>query len=319
MIGLREDAVRIFFLGVEVYAFGLYAALGAALALAALALLLRRGKWKRGTAPLTGVMALGLGFLVSRLFFGTMEGAMGEILPPWAMLRFNTGGYSMMGALLGACMGGILAARLTGQSAKKMLDLLAPCLMLFIACERLGEGYIEGYGVSRTLTDPLLQGTFLAVEREYGWCLATYLMEAFVGLVLAVILLRDIHQKRRAGDVFLLFLLLFGGTQVLLESLRYDGHMTVKAFVRLEMIMAMMLLSGGLIVLAVRQWKKRRGLALAALLSIPAAAGLGVEIEFMIDHSQISHYLLYLAFLMLLAVPVCLGLRLRREGYDGKA
>ena len=31
---MREDAVKIFFLGVEVYGFGLYAALGAALGLA---------------------------------------------------------------------------------------------------------------------------------------------------------------------------------------------------------------------------------------------------------------------------------------------
>lgn len=320
MIGLREDAAKVFFLGVEVYAFGLYVALGLALAMIALTLLLRKGKWKGGTAPLTGILAIGIGFLVSRLFFGVMEGAMGQMLPPWAMLRFETGGYSMMGALLGACAGGILSARLTGQNRARMLDLLAPCLLLFIACERLGEGYIEDYGVSRIsdiMRDSPLRGTFLAVEDRFGVRLATYLPESFTALVLAIVMLRDLDDCRRPGDTYLKFLLLFGATQILMESLRYDGHMTVKAFVRLEMIIAMLLLSSALIVLAIRRWKERRGLALAALISIPAVAGLGVMLEFMIDHAGVSHYLLYLTFILILAAPVWLGLRLRKETKHG--
>lgn len=319
MIGLREDAVKVFFLGVEVYAFGLYVALGLALALIVLALLMRKGKWKGGSVALTGVLALIGGFLVSRLFFSVMEGVLGQALPLWAMLRFETGGYSMMGALLGACMGGILAARITGQSAPRMLDVLAPCLLLFIACERLGEGYIEDYGVSRMMQDGLLQGTFLTVKGDYGIRFATYLAESFTALVLSILLLRDLDARRRAGNTFVKFLILFGATQILMESLRYDGHMTVKAFVRLEMIIAMLLLSAALILLSVRQWKKHRFLSLAALISIPAVVGLGIWLEFMLDHGGMSHYLLYLVYILLLAVPVYLGLRLRREDDGGKA
>ena len=313
MIAMREDAVKTFFLGVEVYAFGIYVALGMALALVVLFLLLRREKWKQGTAALTGVLAVSVGFLVSRLFFGLMDEALGQAMPLWAMARLNNGGYSMMGALLGASMGGILAAGLTKQSAPRMLDLLAPALLLFVACERLGEGHIEEFGVSRTLTDTLFQGTFLGVEGEYGWRLATYLLESFVMLLLALVLLKDLGGHHRAGDTFLLFLLLFGGCQVLLESLRYDRHMTVKAFVKLQQVMAMALLGAGVITLAVRRWKTRHMLAVAALIAIPLTVGLGVLIEFMIDRTRISHYLLYLAFLLVVAVPVVLGIRLRKE------
>lgn len=312
MIALREDAVKICFLGVEVYAFGLFAALGAALALVVLALLVRKGPWKKGTAALTGLLSGIIGLIVSRLFFGCMDGALGQLMPPWAMLRLNTGGFSMMGALLGACMGAILTAKCTKQSAPRLLDLLAPALMLFVACERLGEGYIEDFGVSRTMTDLLLQHTFLVVESGYSLRLATYLIESFLAVALCLVLLRDGARPRRAGDTFLVFLLLFGATQVLMESLRYDQHMTVKAFVKLQQIIAMMLLGAGVILLAVRGWQTKRRLAAAALASIPAAVGLGVAIEFMIDRTQISHYLLYAVFLAALSVPVILGLRLRR-------
>ena len=310
---MREDAVKNFFLGVEVYTFGLYAALGMALAMILLALLLRRAKWRKGTAALAGCLAIGLGFLLSRLFFGLMDQNLGQAMPLWAMLRFNSGGYSMTGALLGACMGAIAAARLTKQSAPRLLDFLAPPLLLFVACERLGEGFIEDFGISRSLTDTLLQGTFLAVKGDYSWRLCTYLVESFAALVLCLVLLRDLAGNRRAGDTFLLFLLLYGACQVLMESLRYDQHMTVKAFVKLQQIIAMMFLGAGVIALAIRRWKERRGLALIALISVAVAVGLGVAIEFMIDRTQISHYILYLAFAIVLAVPVWLGIRLRRE------
>ena len=303
VIVMREDAVKVFFLGVEVYAFGLYVALGLVLALVVLALLMRKEKWRDGTAALTGVLAMGLGFAVSRLFFGLMDGSLG-----------HTGGYSMIGALLGACMGGILAARLMKKQPARLLDLLAPALLLFVACERLGEGYIEGFGVSRTLTDSLLEGTFLTVGGDYGWRLATYHLDSFTALVLSLVLLWDLTRKRRAGDTFVLFLLLYGATQVLLESLRYDQHMTVKAFVKLQQIMDMMLLGAGVTILSVRNWKTRRGLALAAVIALGLAVGVGVAIEFMIDRTKISHYVLYLCFLADMAVPVWLGLRLRKEG-----
>ena len=312
MTVLREDAEKIWFLGVEVYAFGLYVCLGLALAMLVMGVLVRRGKgrWASGTAALTGVLSIGIGFLVSRLFFGLMDGIAGQPMPLWALVRFNSGGYSMIGALLGACMGAVLSARITRQSAPRLLDLLAPALLLFIACERLGEGHIEDFGVSRKLTVDLPESLFLVSDGR----LNTYLLESFSAVVLAIVLLRDLSMKRREGDTFLEFLLLFGAVQVLMESLRKDGHMTVNAFVRLEMILSMMLLGCGVIVLFIRSVKRRPALSWAALISVFAAVGLGVLIEFKIDRSQISHYLLYAAFIAVLAVPTALGMLLRKEG-----
>ena len=312
-MSMWEEASKTFFLGVQVYSFGLYTALGLALALILLAMQLKKAGWKPGTAALTGVLSIVLGLAVSRLMYGCMDVILGRIMPLWAMLRLTDGGYSMMGALLGACMGAILAARWTRQNAARLLDFLAPSFLLFVACQRLGEGYIEDYGISRALQYDLFKGSFLAVEVSSDWCLATYLIESFLALVLCLVLIRDVKNSRRSGNAFLLFMLLFGGTQVLMESLCHDGHMTINSFVRVEQIIAMMLLCFAVIVLAKRQWKKHRTLALVSLLLIPVVTAAGVGIEFMIDRTNISRYLLYLAFIALIAVPAGLGIRLRRE------
>ena len=72
-----------------------------------------------------------------------MDESLGQTMPLWAMLQVNTGGYSMMGALIGASIGAVISAKLTKQSPARLLDFLTPCLLLFAACERLGEGCIE--------------------------------------------------------------------------------------------------------------------------------------------------------------------------------
>ena len=313
MFALREDAPTLSILGVQVYSFGLYVAVGLALGLLLLAFLLKKYNAKPGTAPLTGALAMGCGFVLSRLFFGYMDESLGQTMPLWAMLRVNTGGYSMMGALIGACFGTVIAAKLTKQSPARLLDLLAPCLLLFAACERMGEGCVEEFGISRFLSDELFKGSFLAEETDFGLRLHTYMIESAVMLVLALILFFDLSAKRKAGDTFLKFLLLFGGAQILLESLRYDQHMTIKAYVKLQQVMAMMLLGAGVITMAIRGWKHYRKLAVAALAFIPVCVGAGVGIEFMIDRTAVSHYLLYAAFLIVVGVQTALGLKLRKE------
>ena len=314
MPALREDAVLTPFLGGSVYTFGLYAAAGLLLAAAALGLLGRKVKLPAGTAPLQALFSLVIGFLLSRLLYGMLDESLGAVMPLWAMVRFDTGGYSLYGALAGACIGAALAARLTHAAPGRCLDILAPAFLLFTAAERLGEGCIEGFGLSRGLTIPAFCQPWLSVVDDYDtWFLMTWRLECLTALVLCAVLAADLWKNHRPGRTFFKFMLLFGATQIIFESLRYDGHMTVRSFVRMEQIFSMVLLGTAVIILSVRQWHRRRGLALAALISIPAVTGIAVGIEFMIDRTDISRLLLYIVFIALVAVPAVLGFRLLRE------
>ena len=379
-----EDAQRF---QIEVYAFGVFVALGMAAALIALALLLRKAAWKKGTAPLTGLLAMTAGFAVSRLFLCFLaQNNLSGPMPIQGVFMVTAGGYSMMGALLGASMGAVAAARITRQSPARLLDYLAPCLMLFVIFERLGEGYGETgglFGVSRPLTSSFLASSFLAVHSGSESYLAVYYLEAAAALALALALLLDLRRTRRPGDTYVLMLLLFGGAQVVFESIRHDGHMvrTLNSFVHVQHVIAILMVLAAVIVLCGRRRMKMRdalataavsvllcaGLALGlfllsrhhpssvlaealiyifaalipvaagvwgvvcsirkkkclpclALASVLLTAGFCVGTEFGIDGAPVGRPMLFMLYAIAVAVPVCLGILLRREeaGY-GKA
>lgn len=318
MIALWEEAQKRVLFGIEVYAFGLYCAFGAGLYLLVLCMQCKRAGLKKGTAPLVGALSMAMGFIGARILFCGLDTTLSSGFSLPGVLMVTGGGYSMMGALFGAGAGVMLGAHWTHQSDRRLMDLAAPAMMLFVACERLGEGYIPDFGVSRPLLGDFFKGTFLAVEGAYEWCLATYLLESFAALVLAVVLLRDSGHAKKQGSTAILAMLLYGGVQTLMESLRYDRHMSL-SFVGMQQVIAMMMLGIPLIVLALVKRRRRPKLSLAALISVPLTALLGVALEFAIDRTEINRYLLYAVYTLLLAVPLVLGIRLRKEdGNDGK-
>ena len=310
---LWEEAEKTALLGMEIYSFGLYCALGALLSLVMLLLLCQREKMKKGTAPLMALCMMAGAMILSRLFFSLLDRSLGAMIPfKWA-LNLTTGGYSMVGALLGGALGAALAGKISGQKPLRLAEIALPALLLFVACERLGEGTQLEFGVSRPLLGDALKGSFLSVEGDYDWYLATYLLESFAAVILALVLLRDLSMKRRAGDTVLLALILYGASQTVLESLRYDRHLSF-SFVGAQHIAALLMLGTAVIILAVRKLKTNKKLALAAIVSIPLAAGLGVGLEFAIDRTEINRYLLYLIYILLIAAPAWMGVRLRKEG-----
>lgn len=307
-----EEAEKFSFLGAQVYSFGVYCALGAVLGLLVLFLQLHREKFKKGTMPLCGLCMILGAFLGSRLLFCLLDQSLGGMMPLKGFFMVTAGGYSMVGALLGGVLGAALSGKISGQKKMRLAELAIPSLLLFAACERLGEGTLAEFDVSRPLLGDLLKGSFLSVEGDYDWYLATFLLESFAALILALVMMQDLGKKRRAGDSLLLFLILYGGVQTIMESLRYDRHMSF-SFVGAQHIAAIAMLGVAVIILACRNMKKKKGLALAGIISIPLVVGLGLGLEFAIDRTEVNRYLLYAAYILLVAAPMYLGIRLRKE------
>ncbi len=307
---LYEEAARVSLFGLEMYTYGLYAALGAAAAALMYAWLCRQSGLKKGTASLTLALALPLAFALSRLLFCLLDASARDMLSLRLLLKFSGGGHSMYGALAGAALGAFLAARITGQKALALMDLLAPALLMFIAVERLGESVLElPFGVSRPLTDEAMQGSVLAVRGEYESYLRTYLLESFAAFVLVVAVQICRRNYRRAGSALTLAALLYGAAQTIFESLRFDAHMRV-SFVGMQQVASMALLLITLLALAVRMRRDNKRLSLAAFVAAPLSLALGILIEFMIDRSGLNRFALYAAFTLVVAVPAYLGVRL---------
>ncbi len=315
---LWDEAEKITILGLEMYRYGFFLALGMIAAAAAIGFLCYAKSCKKGTAPLLLFLSMLLGAVFSRLGFCLMNQELGFMMPFKSWFNITGGGWSMIGLVGGVMAAGWLAGKITKQHAGITLDVAACSLPAFLALERIGEDCIPDFNYSRALDSTFLNGTFLTISDEYGaYYLATRRLAAIVMVILFILLLIDQMHLKRDGNTCLEFLMLFGAASVILESLRYDRFLSI-TFVGLEQVLSAVLLFIGVLIPALRYRKTRKGLAVAAPVSVLLAAGIGVALEFALDRTSFNKILLYVIFIIVIAVPVFLGMKLRRPPENSK-
>ena len=312
---MYTQAATFVILGQSVYIYGLF--LSVACLLAGSLLLLKTRKTtlqQKNAAALTCLLSPMLGLFFARLVYVTAEVNFAPFLSFQNAVNLRLGGLSMYGTLIGAVLGAFISARLGGLKKSEWLDVITPSLFLFIAVARLGEQYTT-LGISRPLVTGVLDHTFLAVCDEFDAYLRTYLLESAAALILCAACFLYNKKQRRAGDVFLFGALLFGASQTLFESLRFDAHIRF-SFIGLHQVLSAALFSGVMISLAVRliKQKSHQRLAVLSISLILPLLGAIIGIEFMIDRSQVNKWLSYAIYMTVLIIPCYLGLTmLKRE------
>lgn len=292
-----------------VFLYGLWVMLGAMALLLVFAWNAKKRALPQGASALYGALALPLGLICSRLLFCLLDFRFHDIFSLRAAAMFWGGGYSMIGALLGAALAGWLTARITKAQPLRVLDALTPALLAFILFARLGEGATELLGRSRTLTWEALANSPLAYNDGYDGYLRTYLLEAATAAALFCILQRALYREKKPGQVLFTGMLLLGCTQILWESLRFDSHMRY-GFVSMQMILFACMFAAPLILFAARCGKKAM---IAAIALVIFAAGGAVGLEFMIDRSDVNNIIVYLLYIVLLALPIAAGLHWKKR------
>ncbi len=311
-MNLWDEAEKINILGLEVYRYGFFVALGMIAAAAVIGFLCYAKTCKKGTAPVLLLLSILFGTVFSRLGFCLMNQELGFMMPVSSWFNITGGGWSMIGLVGGVMLAGWIAGKVTGQHAGITLDIAACALPLFLALERIGEDCIPDFNYSRALDSTFLNNTFLTFSDEYGACyLATRRLAAIVMVILFIILLIDLMHLKRDGNTCLEFLMIFGAASIILESLRYDRFLSI-TFVGLEQVLSAVILFIGVTIPAVRCGKKAKGLAVAAPLSVLLAAGIGVALEFALDRTSFNKILIYVVFVLVITVPVILGMKLRK-------
>ena len=312
-----EDVQSFPFLGLTVYKYGLLLAAAAAFWLLVSGMLAKTKKLPANTVLLTGVLAIPMGLIFARLLYclvslGYFLDTIGQ---PVAMLYFWDGGLSMMGALLGVSLAALIAARIRKVRFGVLADVLAVPAGLFIAIARLGEAYTV-LGRGKTIEAQWMKDSaFFGTQEAWGNYYAVFRYEAVAAiLVLCVMLCLFFGKKTRLpakpGDLALVFGTLFGSAQVIMESLRDDGHM-LWGFVRASQIISILLPAAAIVVFSVRLIR-RDGMSwrpLVAWLIAGAAIGLAIIKEFDIDTSNNltrEYALMSLAMAVLAAVALLL-------------
>ena len=309
---LSEVTTIFNFAGVNVYAFGFCCALGAFAGLIIIAVLSHRAVCPKGTAVTTGFFSILLGFITGRLFFCLMNQELGTIMPLKSWFRVDGGGFSMIGVVIGGILASLISARIVRQKTGRILDFISCALLAFAVFERFGERFVSDFDISRPLETNLFKGTFLSYEGEYDTYLATYYLQSLVALILLIVMIIDGNRNNWTGETFILLLILYGAALVILESLRYDRHLSV-TFVGLQHVLAGCMMAAGVFISAIREWHYERGLSIAAIIIMVIAAGGTVAIEFAIDRTDFNRAVLYLFMTLLISVPAVIGILLRRR------
>ena len=226
-------------------------------AFAAGLLLLRVNQRKAGLRPDTteifALLALPLGLVCARLFYCLARVTLYMEIGLSNVLRLWDGGFALWGAVGGAVIAAILAAKITKQSPVKLLDAMAAPAALTIALARFAE-FASGEGIGLEVENELLQFFPLAVfDPEWEvWFFAIFMAEGIAALIICALL--QWKNFPRTGDKAKLFLVLYCSAQILLESLRRDQFLRW-LFVRVSQLTAVLVL-GGLMFYALYKWLK---------------------------------------------------------------
>lgn len=239
--------------GMPVTLYALCVVIALALGLLLLAWEQKKHGLRPDTAEIFALLALPLGLIGARLFYCLSRLTLYMEMGLHNILRLWDGGYALWGAVGGAVLAAIFTAKLTRQSAVKLLDALAAPAALVIALCRFAE-LTNGEGIGMEVGSAFFQRfPFAIYDPDWEiWFWAICILEGAVALAIACILLW--RRSGVAGEKAKLFCILYCSSQILLESLRRDQFLRW-LFVRVSQLTAVLVL-GGLMFYALYRWVK---------------------------------------------------------------
>ena len=202
-----------------------------------------------------------------------------------AMTNYTRGGYALMGVFLGCFLSAWLLRLIRlSRSLPEMLDCMAISGCAGIAVGRLASLFNSsdrGQVLANFKSLPFAYSVTNAVSGAVEYRLATFMLQSLVALLLfaglSIFYLRGNKRGNlKDGDTCLIFLLIYGASQVVLDSTRYDSlFFRSNGFVSVVQVLGALGLGLAIFVFS-RRAVKNRGLKFwQFLLWIPIAAGIG--------------------------------------------
>lgn len=167
-----------------------------------------------------------------------------------AMTDYTSGGYALMGCFAAcAVMAGVVRLLGLEGSALAMLDDMSLGGCAGIAVGRLAcffSAADRGQLMQSITSLPLAYPVNNVVTGTPEYRLATFVLQsAATALVFVALVLFSRSTRRRRGDLTLLFLLLYGLTQAVLDSTRYDSlYLRSNGFVSVVQVLSAVALVG---------------------------------------------------------------------------
>lgn len=240
-----------------------------------------------------------------------------------AMTNYSEGGYALMGVFLGC----VLAAALTRvlclhRNLPEMLDAMSIAGCAGMAVGRLSALFNSsdrGQVLVNFRSLPIASPVNNAVSGAVEYRLATFALQSMAALALFIGLTVFYRkgQKRgklKDGDTCLVFLLLYGASQVVLDSTRYDSlFFRSNGFVSVVQVLGALALALAVIVFSKRMVKARgfRAWQILLWLLIAAAIGGAGYMEYYVQRRGNEALFAYSVMSACLIFVICLTLFIR--------
>ena len=228
-----------------------------------------------------------------------------------AMTDFTSGGYALLGVFAGCALAAALLRLVKlHDNLPRMLDCMCVAGAAGIAVGRLASFFNStdrGQVMEKLKFLPFAYPVTNSVSGATEYRLATFVFQAVVALVLFLILMWFCKsEERKDGDASLLFLLIYGASQVVLDSTRYDKlFFRSNGFVSIVQVMGALGLALAIILFSVRMVKNRGFRFWQVLLWIGMAALIGCAgfMEYYVQrHGDLAVFSYSIMSLCLLAV-----------------
>ena len=298
-----------------VTAYGLILAAAAGAGLLWMHFTARRIGLPQDTAVRFGLWAVPLGLIGGRGLFVMVRWSLVVKELGWQQIfRLWDGGFALFGVISGCLLAAVLCARRMRVSVGDLLDAAAPGAALMLAISRFAE-YFTLQGTGHPVENTAWQWFPAAMRNSYqDWVMPVFFWEGLAALGIAVVTVKALYNpKRKASDAALIWLLLLGATQVLLESLRTDDVLRWR-LVKVSQLAAMACVLAVAIrwgVQAVRAGASGTKVAVHGAVLL-AGVCVCVGVEFALDKSPISNVVLYGIMALVLAMLVTVTGRLRK-------
>ena len=201
------------------------------------------------------LLALPLAIIFARLYYVVFEweryaGDFMKIIAIWE------GGLAIYGGVIGALLAALIFSKWKKVPFGDILDIGAPGLILGQAIGRWGN-FVNQEAFGNVITNPSMQwfpyGVY--IERLGEWHQATFFYESAWNLIVLAVLLWYWKRAKHKGNVFVMYLVMYGIGRFFIEGLRTDSLWLVPGVIRVSQLLSAVLVIGGIIYLAVMYTK----------------------------------------------------------------
>lgn len=202
-------------------------------------------------------------------------------------LDLMSGGYAMYGALLGVLITLLLYSVVKKRAFWQILDAAVPAISFSIAIGRFAS-ITSNSDIGFSVSNKLLQRFPVSVwsESEQSWFLWVGFFEGIIAAIIFIITLTVFLMKYKYGkkalsfgDTTLLFMLIYGLSQSMLESMRNDSLFMVSlGFVRINQIISILLAVIAVVIIIVKGCFIKRPVAANIIMWVICLAALGMAV-----------------------------------------